>query len=79
MDENEIMLCRIAMLFQAGHKYLFSDIQLNWEDAMAECQLYGGWLVNIGGQIEQNCLVKHGLIQGYDAWYWTDGNHYRYR
>ena len=60
-------------MFQAGHKYLFSDITLNWEDAMAECQLYGGWLVNIGGQTEQNCLVRHGRSQGYSANYWIDG------
>ena len=78
MDENKIMSCRITMLFQAGHKYLFSDITLNWEDAMAECQLYGGWLVSIKRQAEQNCLVRHGRSQGYDTNYWTDGKSVKY-
>ena len=61
---------------QAGHKYLFSDTAYTWEDAMAECQLYGGWLVSIGSQREQNCLIRHGLSLGKDTWHWTDGNIY---
>ena len=64
---------------EAGHKYLFSEITLNFEDAMGECGLYGGWLVSIGGQAEQNCLLRHGRSQGYDAWYWTDGNLTNYK
>ena len=61
---------------QAGHRYLFSDTAYTWEDAMAECQLYGGWLVSIGSQREQNCLIRHGLSLGKDTWHWTDGNIY---
>ena len=33
-----------------------------------------GYLVHIGNQQEQNCLLKFGHGEGYKAWYWTDGN-----
>ena len=33
---------------QEGHKYLFSDATHTWDEALVECELYGGWLVNIG-------------------------------
>ena len=32
------------------------------------------YLVHIGNQQEQNCLLKFGHGEGYKAWYWTDGN-----
>ena len=32
-----------------------------------------GYLVHVGSQQEQNCLLKFGHSQGYKAWYWTDG------
>ena len=68
---------RLNLYLQRGHKYLFSDTALTWQDARAECALYGGWLVNIGGfhsgVEEQNCILRYGHSQGYDAWYWTDG------
>ena len=66
------MMCRYC---QAGHKYLFSDVSHNWEEARGECELYGGWLVNIGSLQEQNCLMRHGKSEGYNAWYWTDGKY----
>ena len=59
-----------------GHKYLFSEITHNWVDAAAECELYGGWLVNIESLAEQNCLVRYGNTHGLNSWYWTDGNSY---
>ena len=59
---------------EPGYKYLFSDIQVPWEDARVECELYGGWLVDINSLEEQNCLLRHGNAQGYDTWYHTDGN-----
>ena len=59
---------------QAGHKYLFSDELHSWEEARAECALYGGWLVNIGGVREQNCLVRFVDSRGWAAKYWTDGS-----
>ena len=62
--------------FKEGHKYLFSEIKHNWVDAAAECELYGGWLVNIESLAEQNCLVRYGNTHGLNAWYWTDGNLY---
>ena len=45
----------------------------SWEDARGECELYGGWLVAIKSLEEQNCLMRHGKSEGYNAWYWTDG------
>ena len=35
---------------------------------------FSGYLVHIGNQQEQNCLLKFGHAEGYKAWYWTDGN-----
>ena len=45
----------------------------SWEDAFGECELCGGWLVSIDSLQEQNCLMRHGKSEGYNAWYWTDG------
>merc|ERR1719348_639495 len=60
---------------QAGHKYLFNTDQTHtWEDAIAECQLYGGWLLDVTGLEEYNCLMRYGNSQGFDAWFWTDAN-----
>ena len=58
---------------EENHKYLFSDLALNWFEAQTECELYGGWLVNIGGFKEQNCLLRYGQSQLYDSWFWHDG------
>ena len=58
---------------QPRHKHLFSDVPRIWQDAREECELYGGWLLNIGGVEEQNCIVSYGRSQRYDAWYLTDG------
>ena len=57
---------------QPGHKYLFSELELTWEEARGECTLYGGWLLALGSLQEQNCLMNGGFNQG-NAWYWTDG------
>ena len=53
---------------------MFSEITHTWIDALAECELYGGWLVNIKDWREENCLVRYGVSQGLATWYWTDGN-----
>merc|ERR1719410_2187525 len=60
---------------QPGHKYLFSDITHNWEDSMGECELYGGWLVQINDLKEYNCLLRYGAkeIANEYLWFWTDG------
>ena len=60
---------------QEGHKYLFSDATHTWDEALVECELYGGWLVNIGSVTEQNCLMRfgHSKTELVDKWYWTDG------
>ena len=62
--------------WQEGHKYLFSDATHTWDEALTECELYGGWLVNIGSVTEQNCLMRFGHSKtelSMDKWYWTDG------
>ena len=55
------------------HKYLYSDVATTWAEAREQCALYGGWLVTIGSLEEQNCLVRYGRSQGYDNWYYIDG------
>merc|ERR1712137_934428 len=59
---------------EEGHKYLFSDITHNWEDSRGECELYGGWLVQINDLKEFNCLMRYGQKEGLEKEYWTDGN-----
>jgi len=56
-------------------KYFFSEKLLSWKEAFEECKLFGGWLVNVGTQSEQNCLVDYGRAQNYNEWFWTDGRH----
>ena len=46
----------------------------NWEDSRGECELYGGWLVQINDLKEYNCLLRFGVKEGMSAWFWTDGN-----
>ena len=60
---------------EPGHKYLFSEVKLSWTDARVECELYGGWLVDVNSLQEHNCLMRHGNSQGYDTWFWTDGKY----
>ena len=59
---------------EEGHKYLFSDETRPWQDARDECELYGGWLLDINSQREQNCLVRFAHSSGlHTGWYWHDG------
>merc|ERR1711936_418529 len=55
-------------------KYLFSELSLTWEEAKGECQLYGGWLLNLNNLVEQNCLLKHAVTNEISGWFWHDGN-----
>merc|ERR1719410_80027 len=59
-----------------GHKYLFSEVERPWLEAREECELYGGWLVDIRSQAEANCLMRYGMSLGLGcpSGYWTDGN-----
>merc|ERR1711874_124235 len=60
---------------EAGHKYLFSDGARPWYSARDECELYGGWLLSIDSQKEQNCLVRYAHSSGLQAgWFWHDAN-----
>ena len=41
---------------------------------MAECVLYGGWLLQINDLKEYNCLLRYGGRElEADGWFWTDG------
>ena len=61
---------------EEGHKYLFSEVKMTWEEARGECQLYGGWLVDLRTRREQNCLLRYAQAAGVtEDWYWHDGKH----
>ena len=62
-----------SFYLQAGHKYLFSDEKRPWQDAMLECELYGGFLLSLKDISEQNCLMRYAQSQNLNHWYWTDG------
>jgi len=57
---------------QKGHKYFFSTRRETWETSLTECKLYGGWLLEINNQAEQDCLLKYAWNQNFNDWYWTD-------
>ena len=60
---------------EEGHKYLFSEDVTDWETARLECQLLGGWLVDLRTRKEQNCLLRYAKAAGVpESWYWHDGN-----
>merc|ERR1719481_390088 len=59
---------------QTGHKYLFSEDTKSWTAAKVECELYGGWLVDIGSMEEYYCLIKFARAQQLFQWWWHDGN-----
>merc|ERR1712227_338504 len=60
---------------EAGHKYLFSEVEMTWEEARGECELYGGWLVDLKSRKEQNCILRYAQTAGVtETWYWHDVN-----
>ena len=74
IDEIHEKLNLKTFHFQPGHKYLFSETTLPWLEAKDECELYGGWLVDIRSQGEANCLMRYGMSLGVCKPYWTDGS-----
>ena len=71
------VISQSVLCCKEGHKYLFSDVATSWDEALVECELYGGWLVNIGGVREHNCLLEfgHSKAELVDKWYWTGGKY----
>merc|ERR1712025_103760 len=62
---------------EPGHKYLFSEMKLNWVDAQAECSMYGAYLLHIDSLKEQNCLLRHAhnnSDNGFEDTFFHDGN-----
>merc|ERR1712126_642539 len=59
---------------ETGHKYLFSSNAMTWSESVAECALYGGWLLDINSIQEQNCIVRNIRNHGTTTWYFHDGN-----
>ena len=53
LDVKQVMIMK-DVHSQPGHKYLFSEMQFSWEDSRLECELYGGWLVQINSRTEYN-------------------------
>ena len=72
IDEIHEKLNLKTFHFQPGHKYLFSETTLPWLEAKDECELYGGWLVDIRSQGEANCLMRYGMTLGVCRHYWTE-------
>ena len=61
---------------EEGHRYLFSEVAITWEEARGECQLYGGWLVDLRSRREQNCLIRYAQAAGVtEDWHWHDDKH----
>ena len=57
-----------------GHQYLFSEDELDWNEAQANCELLGGYLVRIEDIHENNCILKYALNNGYqNNYWWTSG------
>ena len=72
-------LCDCSPELCEGHEYFFSDIELNWVEAVAECALYGDgdglvYLARIESRLENNCLLQHASQRGKQAWWWHSGN-----
>ena len=65
--------CEWDVGVDGGHQYFFSDTKLSWFDASDECNLYGGYLLALGSQYEQNCLLKYGKTANIANWYWHQG------
>merc|ERR1711915_569622 len=59
---------------ERGYKYLFSNLEVSWQDAITECNLYGGHLVDVTSQQEHNCLMRYGISKNYNSWFWIDAN-----
>ena len=82
VNETNPVSCQtfVTLLFrftQVGHKYLFSTTWQTWHDAKLECELYGGFLLNLKDISEQNCLLRYYQSQDLRGGkYWTDGKSY---
>ena len=63
----------VSLNCDGDHQYFFSDQKLSWFDASNECNLYGGYLLALDSQYEQNCLLKYGKTANIANWYWHQG------
>ena len=59
----------VSLNCDGDHPYLFSDQKLSWFDASDDCNMYGGYLLALNSQYEQNCLLKYGKIANIANWY----------
>ena len=53
------------------HCYNFKSSKKNWNDALRDCQAYGGSLLRIGDRFEQSFLNSQLMIGSINE-YWTD-------
>ena len=72
------MEANIFFLQQKGKTIFEENVVLifcrSWFEAMEECELYGGHLVDIRSRKEQNCLMRYGQSVDLNDWYWHDGS-----
>ena len=61
-------------LCDKGHKYLFSEEAVNWNDARAMCQLLGGYLARIENRHENNCILAYAQTNQLHTYWWHSGN-----
>ena len=75
-EQNWVELCadKLPWWFTL-HEYHFSDTELNWVEARAECEMYGdgSYLVAIENRLENNCLLEHAMEIGEHGWWWHSG------
>ena len=88
-EETKLFYCEICdARIYAGHLYAAIDVEMNWYDAYKACDAFGGHLVTITSQEEQdfiNQIIESRVIPegaGTEYYYWnglvrnTDGWHW---
>ena len=61
--------------WRPGRSASYMEVSGSDHDICIYCNArVSGYLVHVGSQQEQNCLLKFGHAEGYRNWYWTDGN-----
>merc|ERR1711976_398907 len=65
---------RWESLCDKGHKYLFSEETVNWNDAREMCQLLGGYLARIENRHENNCILAFAQTNQLHTYWWHSGN-----
>ena len=71
---NTFSLTQRTPGWRPGRSVNYTEVSESDHDICIYCHAHvSGYLVHIGSQQEQNCLLKFGHAEGYRNWYWTDG------